>query len=99
MLIIAGDFNAQLGAEHPADWQGSLGPFALKKQNLRTDDNSMRFFTFCIENGLVVRSTFFQHKTIHLATWTGPSGAHASQIDFLLMRRRDARYMSDCRVF
>ena len=99
VLIIARDFNAQLGAEHLAEWQMSLGLFALKKPRLRTDDNSLRLLTFCVENGIVVRSTFFQHKDIHLATWIGLAGDRANQIDFLLMRRRDARYMQDCRVY
>ena len=99
VLIIAGDFNAQLGAEHSADWQGCLGLFALKKPRLRTSHNSLRLLTFCVENGIVVRSSFNQHKDIHLATWIGPAGDRANQIDFLLMRWRDARYMQDCRVY
>ena len=82
ILIIARDFNAQLGAEHPAEWQGNLGLFALKKPRLRTSDNSLRLLIFCVENGIVIRSTFFQHKNIHLATWIGPAGDRANQMTF-----------------
>ncbi len=31
VLILGGDFNAQVGAEHPDHWNGCLGSFALRK--------------------------------------------------------------------
>ena len=49
-------------------------------------------------NDLVLRNTFFDHKDIHLATWTGPGDRNANQIDFMVMRREQARAMLNCRV-
>ena len=75
------------------------GIVCVEEPRLRTNDNSLRLLTFCVENGIVVCSTFFQHKDIHLATWIGLAGDRANQIDFKMMRRRDVRYMQDCRVY
>ena len=99
LLLMGGDFNAQVGAEDPHSWQGSLGKFALHKASLKSNDMTQRLLNFCVSNELVLRNTFFDHKRIHLATWRGPAGTHENQIDFLLTRRGDARQVQNCRVF
>ncbi len=88
MVMIAGDFNAQLGAEEPSNWHGSLGRFAYRKPNLKSNDMTHRLLNFCVSNELVVRNTFFNHKRIHLATWMGLKANDdtpniRSQIDFI----------------
>ncbi len=98
VLIVGGDFNAQLGAEQPSHWNGCLGEFALKRDNYFTTDLGTRLLDFCSANDLVLRNTFFDHKRIHLATWTGPGDRHSNQIDFMIIRRAQARLMSNCRV-
>ena len=80
VLIIGGDFNAQLGAEDCSVWHGALGPFALKRDNLRTSDLGTRLLDFCIANELVVRNTFFDHKDVHLATWVSPCGGYTIKL-------------------
>ena len=97
-LVLAGDFNAQIGAEDPQQWHGCLGNFALKKKNTRTSGMAWRPLDFCVANGLVLRNTFFDHKDILLATWTGPGDRNANQNDFLVMRRTQAKQMLNCRV-
>ena len=97
-LVLAGDFNAQVGAEDPQQWHGCLGKFALKRDTLRTSGMAIRLLDFCVANNLVLRNTFFDHKDIHLATWTGPGDRNANQIDFLIMRREQAKAMLNCRV-
>lgn len=99
LMLIGGDFNAQVGAEDSQSWQGSLGKFALHRANLKSNDMTQRLLNFCVSNELVLRNTFFNHKRIHLATWRGPAGLHENQIDFILTRRGDARYVQNCRVF
>ena len=94
-LIIAGDFNAQLGGQDRHAWSGALGKFCLGK---KATDNGSRLLTFCASNEIVVRSTFFQQKDIHLATWVSPSGMANNQIDHVLVRRRDAKHVCNCRV-
>ena len=95
-VIIAGDFNAQLGGQDRHAWAGALGKFCLGN---RATDNGTRLLSFCALNQLAVRNTFFQQKDIHLATWVGPSGLLANQIDHVLVRRQDAKHISNCRVF
>ena len=97
-LVLAGDFNAQVGAEDPQQWHGCLGKFALKKKSMRTSGMALRLLDFCVANGLVLRNTFFDHKDIQLATWTGPGDRNANQIDFLVMRRTQAKAVLNCKV-
>ena len=65
---------------------------------MRTSDMAFRLLNFCLANDLMLRNTFFNHKDIHLATWTGPGDRNAHQIDFLAMRRVQARAMLNCEV-
>ena len=97
-LVLAGDFNAQVGAEDPQQWHGCLGKFALKRESLRTSGMATRLLDLCLANDLVLGNTFFDHKDIHLATWTGPGDRNANQIDFMVMRRAQAKAMVNCRV-
>ena len=95
MLMIGGDFNAQLGGQDRSAWDGALGKFCLGS---RVTDNGTRLLSFCAANQLVVRNTFFQQKRIHLATWVGPRDELANQIDHIIIRRADAKLVSNCRV-
>ena len=95
MLMIAGDFNAQLGGQDRSAWNGALGKFSL---GARVTDNGTRLLSFCASNQLVVRNTFFHQKQIHLATWVGPCDQLSNQIDHFLVRRADAKYVNNCRV-
>ena len=96
-LVPAGDFNAQVDAKDPQQWHGCLGKFALKRDTLRTSGMAMHLLDFCVANDLVLRNTFFAHKDIHLAT-CGPGDRNAHQIDYLVMRREQAKAMLNCRV-
>lgn len=74
------------------------GKFALIRETLRMSGMAMRLLDFCVANNLVLRKTLFDHKDIHLATWTGPGDRNANQIDFMVMRREQAKAMLNCRV-
>ena len=77
---------------------GCLWKFALKRDTLCTSGMAMRLLNFCVANDLVLRKSFFDHKDVHLATWTGPGDRNANQSDFTVMRRGQARAMLNCRV-
>lgn len=96
MLMIMGDFNAQLGAQDRSAWDGALGKFCLGKH---ITGNGTKLLSFCSANQLVVRNTFFQQKDIHLATWVGPSGHLGNQIDYIIVRKADAISVHNCRAF
>ena len=52
---------------------------------MRTSDMALWLLDFCVANALVLRNTFFDHRDIHLATWTG-------------LRSAQAKAMLNCRV-
>jgi hypothetical protein len=51
-------------------------------------DNGIRTVNFATPNNLAVKSTMFQHQTIHTYTWTSPDGNTHNQIDHILIHRR-----------
>ena len=55
-LVLAGDCNAQVGAEDPRHWHGSLGKSALKGDTLRTSGMAMRllFLYFTMNKRAIV---------------------------------------------
>ena len=96
MLMIVGDFNAQLGGQDRSLWDGALGKFCLPST---VTDNGTKLLSLCAANQLVVRNTFFQQKSIHLGSWVSPAGNAVNQIDHFLVRRSEAKYVHNCKVF
>ena len=47
------------------------------------NDNGRRFADMCLENGLVIGGTIFQHKTMHKLSWISPDGRTNNQIDHI----------------
>lgn len=62
MIIVMGDFNARLGYHQ---WKSVIGPHGLGVPN----GNGRRLLDFCAVNHLIVTNTWFQHKSLHQATW------------------------------
>lgn len=86
--IVLGDFNAQVGKEE--DYRPTIGKYSLHETS---NDNGQRMIFFAAERGMVVKSTFFKHKSRHLATWQHPNdNLPASQIDHVLI---SCRHFSD----
>ena len=95
MLILMGDFNAQLGND-AAQWGGSIGRFGLPSQ---VTNNGQRILDLCASNSLVVTDTMLQHRTVHLQSWISNDGRTRNQIDHTLVRRRDFKSIQDTKVF
>ena len=38
------------------------------------NNNGQRFADMCLENGLIIWGTIFQHKSTHKLTWNSPDG-------------------------
>ena len=86
--IIEGDLNAKVGKEEV--YRPTIGKYSLHDL---TNENGQRMIFFAAERDLVVRSTFFRHKSRHLATWEHPNiDIPPSQIDHCLM---SGRHFSD----
>jgi exonuclease III len=61
-LILAGDFNASVGAQPVDKHIGSKGE--------QTGNNNGRvLMDFCLFNKLKITNTFFRHKNMHKFTW------------------------------
>lgn len=94
MKIVVGDFNAKIGRE--AGYFPTIGKYSLHDSS---NNNGSRTVEFAASHGLVVKSTWFQHKNIHKATWISPDGVTRNQIDHVLIEGRHFSSILDVRSF
>ena len=84
--IVLGDFNAQVGKE--SAFRPMTGCCGLHEV---TNENGLCLINFAASKNMVIKSTYFMHKRIHLETWVHPKGTR-NQIDHVLI---DGRHFSD----
>jgi hypothetical protein len=65
--ILLGDFNTKVGLEY----QDSVGNCELHEES---NDNGLRLIGLTSALNMVIESTMFPYKKIHLATWRSPDG-------------------------
>ena len=80
VVIIMGDFNAQIGKQE--HHQQVAGPYTIHDTS---DENGNMLTYFAIRNRLIIKSTMFPHKYIHLGTWRIPGSNEVNQIDYVLV--------------
>ncbi len=91
MLVQCGDFNGHIG--HSSDgYDGIHGGFGYGQRNEGGD----RLLEFAVAHDLVVGNSLFTKKEEHLITYQ--SGPCQSQIDYILVRKRDFRSVKDIKV-
>jgi hypothetical protein len=73
--IILGDFNAQVGLENQR--RMVVGRYSFHKES---NDNGLRLIGLAAALNMVIGSTTFPHKNVHLATWRTPDGKKENQI-------------------
>ena len=93
ILLVMGDFNAKIGHENDG-YESCMGQEGLGERN----DNGRRFCDLCLENGLIIGGSVFQHKRIHKETWTSPDGQTHNQIDHITIKKRWRRTLQDVKV-
>ena len=81
-LLLLGDFNARVGADH-SSWPHCIGHFGVGKLN----DNGQRLLELCSYNNLCITNTFFATKLHHRVSWRHPRSKHWHQLDFVITRR------------
>ncbi|XP_053332008.1 craniofacial development protein 2-like [Clarias gariepinus] len=85
LVILAGDFNAQIGPERQT-FEHVIGPHGSAAA---TKDNGMRLMTFCATHGMAIGNTYFAHKKIHKATWKAPGAQDVrNEIDYICISKR-----------
>ena len=62
-----------------------------------SNDNGERPCDFVTSRDLVISSTMFPHKNIHLQTWISPDGLAATQIDQVMISTGHASQITDIR--
>ena len=76
-MIVMRDLNAKMGSDS-LGYKPCMGKGVGERNN-----NGEHFANQCLENGLRIGGTIFQHKTIHKLTWTSPDGRNRNQIDHI----------------
>jgi hypothetical protein len=59
-----------------------VGKYGLHKES---NDNGLRLIGLANALNMVIGSTTFPHKNIHLTTWRSPNGKTTNQIDHVLI--------------
>jgi hypothetical protein len=81
--IVLGDTNAKIGKE--AVYRPTIGRYSVHNE---CNNNGTTLVDFATSKNMVIRSTCFPHKQLHLATWCSPDGVMANQIDHVLIEWR-----------
>ena len=91
MVIPCGDWNGHVGRE-AAGYEGVHGGSGYGERNVDGD----RVLEFAVANDFVIGNTFFVKRDSHLITYQ--SGNVKTQIDFILLRKRNLKMAKDIKV-
>ena len=81
-VVVLGDFNARVGADHNS-WPSCLGQFGVGKMN----ENGQRLLELCTFHDLCITNSFVRTKSQHKVSWRHPRSKHWHQLDLILVRR------------
>lgn len=80
-LVLLGDFNTRVGADHDS-WPSCLGRFGVGKMN----ENGQRLLEVYTYHQLCISNSFFQIRSQHKITWRHPCSKQWHQLDLILIR-------------
>lgn len=92
IIMIMGDFNAQLGGENEGV-EMVMGKHGLGVLN----DNGTRFLELCGGYDLVIGGTIFPHLECHKVSWVSPDMRTQNQIDHFAISRKFRSSLLDIR--
>ena len=77
ILVVEGDWNAEVGENAQKDRGEVCGPFC----SLKTNDRGLRLLDCATYSNFVLANTIGNHKPFRRRTWLSPDGTHHKQID------------------
>ena len=80
LLVVQGDWNAEVGPDAYQHWAGTVGRFVIG----RTNDRGWRLRELAKSHRLALANTLHPHKLSRTATWYAPNGQVHNQINFIL---------------
>ena len=90
-MICLGYFNGYIGTKVDG-FEGVHGGFGIVKRNLE----GRLLLEFCVEKDLCVGNSWFKKKDSRKVTFN--RGCSGTEIDFVLMKRRQKKFLMDVRV-
>ena len=87
-VVIAGDFNAEIGTRREIDNQKLIGCWSIGDQNYR----GFWLKRWCELNELTIANTLFPKRKDNIITYVAPN-KHERQIDFALVTKRTRRIL------
>ena len=91
LLILAGDLNAHVG-ERSDGYEGVHGGRGFGRRNVEGE----RILEMADALELKIMNTMYKKRQEHLITYK--SGQNETQIDFMIVRRKDRKAVLDCKV-
>ena len=90
-VVIAGDFNAEVGTRQEIDNEKLIGSWSVGEQNYR----GFWLKRWCETNELSIANTLFPKRREHIITYVAPN-KQERQIDFALVTRKTRRILRNC---
>ena len=90
-VVVAGDFNGHVGRS-VVGYDGIHGGYGYGVSNKEGE----RILDFCAAFNMFVGNTYFKKKDSHLVTYE--SGSAKTQIDYILLRQSQRKYLCDVKV-
>ena len=90
-VFVGGDFNGHVGKSRE-EFREIHGGFGIGRRNAE----GVRLLEFCEEHDLAVSNTFFMKENKHRYTYR--SGQESTQVDYVLVKKTDRKYVVDCKV-
>ena len=93
-LILLGDFNARVGADHDT-WPSCIGQLGVGKMN----ENVQRLLELYTYHDLCIAKSYFRTKPQHKVSWRHRRSKHWHQLDLIILRRASLKNVLHTRSY
>lgn len=96
IVLLVGDLNARLGLDRVGDREQQLGRYLYHQV---TNDNGDRLHQLARLYNLRHAQSMFPHRTGRMWTWTHANGSSRAQLDHILINKKWANSLTNCRAY